>query len=85
MNIEELTPLTNGLSVAAGAQTLVCERAMIRPASKEAVDLAFWIAGTNYRPRLRLTRDRVTRSSPTELARLLSRVVVNAVTGQRRP
>lgn len=83
MNIEELAPLTNGLSVVAGAQTLVCERAMIRPASKDAVDLAFWIAGTDFRPRLRLTRDHVSKASPTDLARLLSHLVVNAVTGQR--
>ena len=83
MTIEELAPLTNGLSVAAGTATLVCERAMITPLKGDAVDMAFWIAGTDHRPRLRLTRERVTRSTPTDLARIVSRVVVSAVTGER--
>jgi hypothetical protein len=83
MNIEELAPLTNGLSVAAGTQTLVCERAMITPFKADAVDMAFWIAGTDHRPRLRLTRERVSRSSPKDVARIVSRVVVSAVTGER--
>ena len=81
MNIEELAPLTNGLSVQTRAQTLVCERAMITPLKEDAVDMAFWIAGTGHRPRLRLTRERVSRSTPSEVARIVSRVVVSAVLG----
>ena len=84
MTIEELAPLTDGLSVHAGAQTLVCERTIITPASRDAVDVAFWVAGTDHRPRVRLTHERVSRSSADELARILSRVVVRAVTGERR-
>jgi hypothetical protein len=83
MTIEELAPLTNGLSVVSGTETLVCERAMVTPSNGD-VDMAFWIAGTDYRPRLRLTRDRVSRWAPRDAARILSHVVVNAVTGHRR-
>ena len=84
MNIEELTPLTNGLSVINGGQTLVCERAMLTSPGEEALDLAFWIAGTDHRPRLRLARQRVLAWSPHDAARILSKVVVNAVTGVRQ-
>jgi len=83
VNIDELAPLTNGLSVVSGADTLVCERAVVT-ASNDDVDVAFWIAGTDHRPRLRLTRDRVSRWSPGDARRILSHVVVNAVTGHRR-
>ena len=84
MTMEELAPLTNGLSVETGAQTLVCERAMITPLEGDAVDMAFWIAGTGHRPRLRLTREHVSRSTPKDLARIVSRVVMSAVMGERR-
>jgi hypothetical protein len=84
MNIEELAPLMNGLSVETGAHMLVCERAMITRLKGDAVDMAFWIAGTGHRPRLRLTHERLLRSTPKDLARIVSRVVVSAVTGERR-
>ena len=84
MNVEELTPLTNGLSVTTGAQTLVCERAIVTSPSEDAVDLAFWIAGTDYRPRLRLARQRVLAWSERDATRVLSKAVVNAVTGARQ-
>lgn len=84
MNIEELAPLTNGLSVSSGAQTLVCERAMLSAPTGDAVDLAFWIAGTDFRPRLRLARQRVLQWSARDATRALSKVVVNAVTGERQ-
>jgi hypothetical protein len=83
MNVEELVPLTNGLSVFTGGQTLVCERARLTPVAKEAVDMAFWLAGTDFRPRLRLTRERIAKWSPSQATRILSHVVVNAVTGER--
>ena len=83
MTIDELAPLTNGLSVAAGPETLVCERAMITSATADAVDLAFWIAGTDHRPRVRFTQNRLAQWSPRDAARIVSRVVVNAVTGHR--
>lgn len=83
MKIEELVPLTNGLSVTAGGHTLVCDRARIAPVSEDAIDVAFWIAGTDYVPRLRLTRERVSKGTPDELARIVRRVARGAVTGER--
>jgi hypothetical protein len=84
MNVEELTPLTNGLSVMNGVEILVCERAMVTSPTEGVVDLAFWIAGTDYRPRLRMARQRVQQWSPGDATRILSKAVVNAVTGHRR-
>jgi hypothetical protein len=83
MTIDELVPLTNGLSVSAGAHTFVCERTRITPLKEGALDMAFWIAGTDYRPRVRLTNERVSQWSPNEVARILGRVVREAVTGER--
>jgi hypothetical protein len=82
MNIDELVPLTNGLSVVAGTQTLVCDRARITPLNDE-VDVSFWIAGTDFVPRLRLTRDRIARGTAEELARIVRKVARVAVTGER--
>jgi hypothetical protein len=84
MNVEELAPLTNGLSVMNGPQTLVCERAMLSAPTADVVDLKFWIAGTDHRPRLRLARQRVLQWSPHDATRALSKAVVNAVTGERQ-
>jgi hypothetical protein len=76
MTIEELVPLTNGLSVTACGQTLVCDRTRIVPVKNNDVfDLKFLIAGTDHVPRVRLTRDRVTKSTADELARIVRRVV----------
>ena len=83
MNVEELAPLTNGLSVMNGLQTLVCERAMLSAPTEDVVTLAFWIAGTDHRPRLRVARHRVLEWSARDARRVLSKAVVNAVTGAR--
>ena len=79
MNIEELVPLTNGLSVTTEQTTLVCERARLTPVAKDAIDMAFWIAGTDFAPRLRLTRQRVLSSTPEQLAAVVRRVARSAV------
>jgi hypothetical protein len=83
MNIDELVPLTNGLSVVTGMDTLVCDRARIKPVRDDAVDVSFWIAGTDYAPRLRLTRDRIASGTAEELARIVRNVARVAVTGER--
>jgi hypothetical protein len=79
VKIEELVPLTNGLSVSACGQTLVCDRTRIRSVTNHAVDMKFWIAGTDYVPRLRLTRERVLKATAEEVARIVRRVVRGAV------
>ena len=78
MKIEDLVPLTNGLSVTACGQTLVCDRARIRSVRDDAIDLKFLIAGTDLVPRFRLRRERVLKSTADEVARLV-RLVVRAV------
>ena len=81
MTVEELVPLTNGLSVAAGPHTLVCDRARVIPVEQNAVDIAFRIAGTDLVPRFRLTRAQVAAGEPDEIARIVRHVVQHAVTG----
>ena len=76
MKIEELVPLTNGLSVTACGHTLVCDRTRIVPVrNNDVFDLKFLIAGTDHVPRLRLTRDRVLKSSADEVTRIVRRVL----------
>ena len=75
MKIEDLVPLTNGLSVTACGQTLVCDRARIRPIRNDALDMKFLIAGTDLVPRLRITRERVLKATADDLARIVGRVV----------
>jgi hypothetical protein len=75
MTIEELVPLTNGLSVTACGQTLVCDRTRIVPVKNDAFDLKFLIAGTDQVPRVRLSRERVLKASAEEVARIVKRVV----------
>jgi hypothetical protein len=75
MTIEELVPLTNGLSVTACGQTLVCDRTRIVPVQNDAFDLKFLIAGTDRVPRVRLSRDRVSKASADEVVRTLRRFV----------
>jgi hypothetical protein len=79
MKIEELVPLTNGLSVIACGQTLVCDRTIILPVRSDAIDLKFLIAGTNFVPRLRLTRERVMKATADEVAKIVRRVVKGAI------
>lgn len=78
MNIDELVPLTNGLSVPCDGYTLVCDRARIIPRSDNAVDVKFLIAGTDYVPSIRLRRDEIARATSAEVARLLRHVARNA-------
>ena len=78
MTIEELVPLTNGLSVYGEPTTMVCDRARLTRVSDESVDMAFCIAGTDFVPRLRLARTRVASSTPEQLATVLRRVARNA-------
>ena len=81
MKVEELVPLTNGLSVTAGPHTLVCDRARIKPVKDDAIDMKFLIAGTDFVPRLRLTRERIARGTADDVARILRRLVLRAVLG----
>jgi hypothetical protein len=81
MSIDELVPLTNGLSISACGQTLVCDRARITPVADDAIDMSFWIAGTDYAPRLRLTRARLATQTPDKIARIVGRVARRAVCG----
>jgi hypothetical protein len=80
MTIDELVPLTNGLSITACGQTLVCDRARVTPIN-DSVDMKFWIAGTDYVPRLRLARGRLAGYSAESLTRILRRLVQRAVCG----
>jgi hypothetical protein len=79
MKIEDLVPLTNGLSVTACGQTLVCDRARIRAVRTDAIDIKFWIAGTDFVPRLRLTRDRILKETAEDFARIVRRVAQSAI------
>jgi hypothetical protein len=79
MKIEDLVPLTNGLSVSACGQTLVCDRTRIRSVNDYAVDVMFLIAGTDYVPRLRLTRERVLKATADEVVKIVRRVVRGAI------
>ena len=82
MTIDEVVPLTNGLSVVAGTQTLVCDRTRITPVN-DSVDVSFWIAGTDFVPRLRLKKDRLARATADEVARIVRSVARVAFTGER--
>jgi hypothetical protein len=79
MTIEDLVPLTNGLTVTACGNTLVCDRARITPVRDDAIDMTFLMAGTDFVPRLRLLRDRVLEATPDEVTKIVQRVVRNAV------
>ena len=79
MKIEDLVPLTNGLSVTACGQTLVCDRTRIVPVRSDAIDLKFLIAGTDLVPRFRLTRERVLKATADEVARIVRRVVSKVI------
>ncbi len=79
MKIEDLVPLTNGLTVTACGHTLVCDRARIKPVRNDAVDVTFLMAGTDFVPRLRLLRDRVLSATPEEITKIVQRVAKRAV------
>jgi hypothetical protein len=79
MTIEDLVPLTNGLTVTACGKTLVCDRARITPVRNDAIDMKFLMAGTDFVPRLRLLRERVLGATPDELTKIVRRVVKRAL------
>jgi hypothetical protein len=84
MKIEDLVPLTNGLSVTACGQTLVCDRTRIAPVRHDAIDMKFLIAGTDFVPRLRLTRERVLKATADEIVRIVRHVVRGALACEGR-
>ena len=73
MTIDQLVPLTDGLSVTACAQTLALDRTRVTRVSDRAVDMSFRVAGTDYAPRLRLTRQWLATSSLEELVTIIRR------------
>ena len=79
MTIEELIPLTNGLTVTACGSTLVCDRARITQVRNDAIDMTFLMAGTDFVPRLRLLRQRVLEATPEEVTKIVRRVVKSAI------
>jgi hypothetical protein len=79
MTIDELVPLTNGLTVVTCGSTLVCDRARITPIRNDAIEVKFLMAGTDFAPRLRLVRDRVLSATPAEVTKIIERVVKSAV------
>jgi hypothetical protein len=79
MTIEDLVPFTNGLTVTACGQTLVCDRARVTTVGDNAIDMKFLMAGTDFVPRLRLLRERVLSATPDEVTTIVQRVVKRAV------
>ena len=79
MTIDQLIPLTDGLSFTACAQTMALDRTRVTKVSDRAIDVSFRIAGTDYAPRLRLTRQWLATSSFEELVSVLRRVARSAV------
>ena len=79
MTIEDLVPLTNGLTVTACGSTLVCDRARITPVRNDAIDVTFLMAGTDFVPRLRLLRERLLTATPDEVTKIVQRVVKSAI------
>ena len=84
MTIEDLVPLTNGLTVTACGQTLVCDRARITTLKDDAIDVKFLMAGTDFAPRLRLVRERVLKATPDEITGIVRRVVRRAIGCRQR-
>ena len=79
MTIEDLVPLTNGLTVTACGHTLVCDRARVTSIRSDAIEMKFLMAGTDVVPRLRLLRERVLGATPDEVVRIVQRVVKSAL------
>ena len=79
MTIDQLIPLTDGLSFTACAQTMALDRTRITKVSDRAIDLSFRVAGTDYAPRVRLTRQWLAASSFEELVSVVRRVARSAV------
>jgi len=79
MTIDDLVPLTNGLTVTACGSTLVCDRTRITPIRNDTIEMKFLMAGTDFVPRLRLMRARVLSATPDEVTAIIQRVVKRAV------
>lgn len=79
MTIEDVVLVTNGLTVTACGNTLVCDRARITPIRSDAIDVKFLMAGTDCVPRLRLLRERVLKATPDEVTKIVQRVVKSAI------
>jgi hypothetical protein len=75
MTIDQLVPLTNGLSANAGTHSFMLERARVTHGSANSVDISFRIAGTDLAPRLSLPSRRLASSSLDEVISILRRVV----------
>jgi len=78
MTLDQLVPLTNGLSVHACAQTLAIDRARVIDLSDIGVGMSFRIAGTEIAPRFTLPRRRLASVSIEELAAIVRRVAARA-------
>jgi hypothetical protein len=79
MTIDQLVPLTNGLSVSACTQTLAVDRARVTRLTDGAVDMSFRIAGTDFAPRFTLPPKRLASASFDELVAIVRRVAAHAV------
>ena len=79
MTIEDLVPLTNGLTVTACGHTLVCDRTRITAVRNDAIDMTFLMAGTDFVPRLRLLRAHVLSATRDDVTKIVERVVRSAI------
>jgi hypothetical protein len=79
MTIEQLVPLTNGLSLTACNQTLMLDRTRITRFPDRSIEMAFRIAGTDLAPRLRLSALRLASSSLEDIVAIIRRVASSAL------
>jgi len=79
MTIEQLAPLTNGLSLFACNQTVMLDRARITRLPDRSVEMAFRIAGTDLAPRLRLSAIRLATSSLEDMTTAIRHVAARAL------
>jgi hypothetical protein len=78
MTIEQLVPLTNGLSLTACNETLMLDGARITPLPDSSVEMAFRIAGTDLVPRFRLSRRHLASSSLEDMTSIVRHVASRA-------
>lgn len=79
MTIEQLVPITNGLSLTACNQTHVLDRTRITRLPDRGIEMAFRIAGTDLAPRFRLSDLRLATSSLDEIVAIVRHVAANAL------
>jgi hypothetical protein len=79
MTVEQLAPLTNGLSLTACHQTVVLDRTRITRLPDRSIDMAFRIAGTDLAPRFRLSAMRLASSSLDDIVTIVRRVAASAL------